>query len=243
METTKNYRGFEIKIQHDDSPQNPFKEWDCNLPLAREYDRDKEDYSNGDIGTYLSEVLSDNQIIRHQKVLAEILEIDLEYMKTYEFGVDQKIGDIRSEIDSSTDFYAWEKVCELSKTPYLHTCSRGYSQGDYANIFTCYTKEFERVCGVAKKDVSLDSLQANADLWGDWAWGNVYGYVISADNGLDDSCWGFYGDIETSGLLDEAQGVIDHHITERQLARVEKIKALIKAQVPFIYRTQILNTI
>ena len=242
METTENYKGYKIQILHDESPQNPFEEWDCNLPLAQNSTHGLKDYSDGDIARYLSNILTDNQILRHQRTIADAFDIDLEYMKTYEFGVDQKIGDIRLEIYSSTDFNAWEVICKLAKVPYLNTNSRGYSQGDYADVFTCYTKEFERVCGPAKEEVDLESLQANVGLWSAWAWGDVYGYVIDEDK-LENSCWGFYGDNQTSGILQEAQGVIDHHIQEKRLSRIKKIKQLIKANVPFMYRTQILNTI
>lgn len=43
--------------------------------------------------------------------------------------------------------------------------------------------------------------------WNDYLSGNVYGF----DTG-NDSCWGFYGDYETSGIIEEAKNSIDYEI-------------------------------
>ena len=186
METTEIYKGFDIKIQTDDSPLNPFEDCEGNLPLAYYSGRNNyKDYSKGDISEYLSNVLTDGQIILHQQKIADAFEIDLEYMKVYEFGLDQKVSDIRLEISSSTDFDAWEVICKIGKIPYLNTNSRGYSQGDYADIFTCYTTKFEAVNGSAMKDVDDSRLQGAVDLWSAWCWNDVYGYTVEDMDDLE----------------------------------------------------------
>jgi len=238
---TETHKGFNIDIIHDDSPMNPFTDWDCNLPLMKVYDRYFEDYSKGDINEYLANILTDGQILRHQKEIAEAFEIDLEDFVEREFSKDDKISDIRYEIENSQDFDALEVICKLSKTPYLNTCSRGYSQGDYADVFTCYTSKFEEVTGCKKAQIDEKELQSNVDLWGYWAWGDVYGYSIDE---IDESCWGYYGDDhEKSGLLEDAKSQIDYYIKAKRKERIEKLKELIKAHVPFIYRPIILQNI
>lgn len=148
METI-NYKGCTIEVHQDTDGLNPFEEWDGNLPLIRSYSRDYKDYSNGDINQYLSEVLSNSQIIRHQKKIATAFEMELEDYA--EYNKHEKIDAIRDEILNNTDFEALETICILSKTPYLNTNSKGYSQGDYADIFTCYTEKFETETGCKKR--------------------------------------------------------------------------------------------
>ena len=242
---TENHKGFSIDIMHDETPENPFTAWDGNLPLMKINQGYFEDYSKGDINEYLANILTDGQIIRHQKEIAEAFEIDLEDFVEREFSKDDKISDIRYDIEHSKDFDALEIICKLSKTPYLNTCSKGYSQGDYADVFTCYTSKFEEVTGCTKKQVDEKQLQNNVDLWGYWAWGDVYGYSVEDSEGeIIDSCWGYYGDEhDKSGLLEAAKDIIDSHIQYKRKQRVEKLKELIKAHVSIIYRPAILQTI
>lgn len=46
--------------------------------------------------------------------------------------------------------------------------------------------------------------------WNDYLSGNVYGYQTE-----NDSCYGYYGDIDTSGILDDAKGMIDFDIEQK----------------------------
>lgn len=43
--------------------------------------------------------------------------------------------------------------------------------------------------------------------WNQYLSGKVYGYSI--DEPVNDSCWGYYGDYEESGLMESAKGAID----------------------------------
>jgi len=52
----------------------------------------------------------------------------------------------------------------------------------------------EQVYEIVKSELSI---------YNDWFTGNVYGYVLEDEDwNCVDSCWGFIGDIEKSGLLD-----------------------------------------
>ena len=238
-EFIEEYKGYTIKAWHDTDAENPFENWDCNLPTMSTYDRYVNDYSKGDINEYLKYILTDNQIIRHQKAIAEIFEIDLDYFKEQEFSKDDKISDIRHEIGNSKDFDALALICELSKTPYLNSNSRGYSQGDYSDVFICYTENFEKVTGCTKKQTDEDSLQSTLNLFSAWAWGDVYGFEIEE---IEDSCGGFYGDDhEKSGLLEHARETIDADIEYNRKTKQSKLKVLVKNRVPLAKRESILN--
>ena len=59
--------------------------------------------------------------------------------------------------------------------------------------------------------------------WNDYLSGNVYGFMARDEkNDYDiDSCWGFYGDWEKSGILEKAQSSIDYYIKEER-AKIQK---------------------
>ena len=195
------------------------------------------DYSKGDINDHIANLPSKGQIIRHQKKIFDILEIDPDDMKDYTPG--EKVWEIRHTIESCEDFDQLADLCELFKIPYLNTCSQGYGQGDYADIFICHTAKFEKQTGCT--DTSEKSMQGSADLWGYWAWGDVYGFNIEAE-GFGDSCFGFYGDNhEKSGLLDMARESIDHHLRDKWEKRMQRLKTLISNRVPLNDREKIMN--
>lgn len=59
-------------------------------------------------------------------------------------------------------------------------------------LFTAKVKEKARAC-----------LEAEVKVYDQYLRGAVYGYVLTAEDGEKDSCWGFFGDtIEETGLLD-----------------------------------------
>lgn len=70
--------------------------------------------------------------------------------------------------------------------------------------------------------------------WNQYLSGEVYGFQIPE---TEDSCWGFYGDPETSGLLESAKDDIDWEIKERLKKHQAKLKAQIKAGTPLDKRS------
>lgn len=85
-------------------------------------------------------------------------------------------------------------------------------------------KLIERVKGYLVNEVKT---------YDDFLRGNVYGFQVVDNEEMElDSCWGFYGDHEKSGLLDEAKGSIDAHIEAQIRERVARVKQHIKNRVP-----------
>jgi len=64
--------------------------------------------------------------------------------------------------------------------------------------------------------------------WNDYLSGNVYGFMIDK---LNESIWGFYGDIEKSGIIEEAKGIIDYEVEERTKKHLKRLKAYIRNKV------------
>ena len=69
------------------------------------------------------------------------------------------------------------------------------------------------------------------ETWNNYLSGQVYGYMIETGEGEQGGCWGFYGDWEKSGLLEEAKGEVDEIIREKTEKHVKKIKAMIRQGV------------
>jgi hypothetical protein len=69
--------------------------------------------------------------------------------------------------------------------------------------------------------------------WNDYLSGNVYGFITEDKNGEQiDSCWGFYGNPERSGLIDDAKNAIDCEIERVRKSKQSKVKTLLKNNVP-----------
>jgi hypothetical protein len=251
---TEMYKGFEIEIHQDSDYDNPFEDWDGEFPLMYSGGRNTRftDFSNGDIDNYLKYYLSNNQITKYISKLLKLIDYDKD-----DFNGDYPLGEwTKSErqnvlrdklsdwIQESVSHRA--KFCLVFDIKHYYGNSTGYSQGDWAKVFICWTPEFGKVTGHEYKDVTDKGLKGTKSLFDAWAWGDVYGYDIEDLSGLS-SCWGFYGDdIEKSGLMESARNAIDCHLEyerkkelERQKKRESKLKAMIKHHVPLQYRVNL----
>jgi len=227
-----------LKIVHDFSPQNPFENWDGLFPCITEYNRYTKDYSKGDIDRYLQNYLSYNQIVRHQKRLCKMMDIDFEndILKYYPESSDR----INSIIDSLFEFISESidnKVtfCKEFNIKYLYRISRGYSQGDASWVFICWTPEFEKVTGLSYNNVTESDMEGTFKLYGYWAWGDVYGFQVvditicnhcgeESEKEID-SCYGFYGSNHfESGLADHVRSYFEDLSDEEFKDMIEEVE-------------------
>ena len=236
------YRGFDIEIHQDLYPMNPFTDCDGEYPLMYTNRDVVTDFSDGNIDTYLNNYLTDGQVTRHQAKILDLIGVERDC-----FNMDYPIGDWTKEeradilrdqlsewLSESIDHRMF--FCEVFNIKHYCSTSSGYSQGDWADVFVCWTPEFDRISGVTYNAATIKGMEAAFNLFGYWAWGDVYGYNIE---GID-SCWGFYGDIENSGLLEAAKGMIDYHLETERQKRAAKAKELIRNRVSLDKRAVIL---
>lgn len=112
-------------------------------------------------------------------------------------------------------------------------CVTGYRQGDYADVLAVATESWIKKVGAPIESIARQ-LENAIEVYGSWAFGDVYGYEIK---GIDESCWGFYGsDHEKSGLLEYAKNAIDGHIEWQLKKKIEQVKTWIKNKVPLNVR-------
>lgn len=235
------YRNHEIKIFNDLHAANPFTDWDCEPSILVKSGKWSQETNHGtDIRADIINRISDGQKIRHQKAIADIFGINYDELGQ---GSEYKIAEI-DDLIAEAEFNELEQICDLMKIPCYNGTSRGYSQGDWADIFIFMTREDQERLGTPDKAIQ-DVLEGAAKLFGYWAWGDVYGYNIEPlkpeEVNCQDSCWGFYGDPEESGLIEEAKGMIDYCIEKARKQKFAKIKELILNKVPMHIRAQIMK--
>jgi hypothetical protein len=104
---------------------------------------------------------------------------------------------------------------------YIHS-GVSLSLGNENYPFDCKWDTSNCGCILIKKDGSdskekrQKAAQALIDEWNDVLSGQVYGYEVYFNDELIDSCWGFIGDYEKSGIIEEAQGIVDNMIKNNQ---------------------------
>ena len=238
-----------LMVRDDHHAENPFEEWAGYWPMLASYDQHVTEYDKHK-GPSILNVLdrfTDGQLIRHQKAICEALgapasELE-QYKRDYRENFFSMAGCIREWAQETLDAISntsdkWETLEALYSIlgiECLNTCSRGYSQSDYAALLIVAIPEAMQAFGWNKaqaKDKAgiTKDMKGQAKLYGAWAWGDVYGYVIER---LEDgereetggSCFGFYGaDPDESGLIEQAASALEY-----ELQRLGQYKATIAA--------------
>ena len=164
------------------------------------------------------------------------------------------LGD-KHDFEDSTNFRKWAKEnkafylplylfehggLSISASGFSYCDPDGWDWGQIGWIYITEEKirnEFNWKKLTAKRMEQIESYLLNeVEIYNNYLNGNVYGYIIERNEKSFDSCWGYYGDPEESGLLEDAKSNIDYYITEERRKHQEKTKALIKNHVPLIYR-------
>jgi len=133
-----------------------------------------------------------------------------------------------------------EKVIILPLYLYDHsgiTISTGpfgcpWDSGQVGYIYVTYEdikKEFSYKNITTKRIEKIkDYLRGEVETYDNYLTGNIYGYNIEDV----DSCSGYFGDPEKSGLLDEAKDIIDYEIEHNLKNHLSLLKQWIKKSVP-----------
>lgn len=258
--------GFTVKAIRDESAESPWEAWDGQPPLIVYYDRSLDE--KGDVPNPLAG-MSDSFIARNWRALCKIFDqapdAAQERKADYDFEriadakrelLDEWLEEIKPSYSGHAGDYmtALGELCELRGWPSLSTSSHGYSQGDYAELLLIFSPDYAKAIDAkwprtkAAKAEARERLKSDAKLWGAWAWGDVYGFVIEPSDdselpgGCLDSCFGFYGDDFTeSGLAEAAAESLAYIRKERRERRLAKLKELIRARVPLATRAAILE--
>lgn len=223
---------YKISIHHDDAAENPFENWDCEPAIII----GTNGYGSDDIETYDAHnahcldigyltALTREQVKDHQSTLIDLLgystlrrgiAAQLRYKFSWQYypdlldAISESLMEIYTCSTLSEKLEMYKQLLSIHGVITLKASSYGYTQGDYCEILVVATPEFLKTTGAVITE-SRD-LKSSVKLFSNWAWGNVYGYVIEKINRCDkcgakhleheDSCCGFYGDIKENGMLE-----------------------------------------
>lgn len=260
---------YRVIKRQDSHPENPFEAWECNWPMlasfSERHGRNVESWGNvkgaPDADDPLGRFTS-GQLVQRQRKIAELLEISAAELAEHKRDHHRRGDDMGETLrdlfrealaDNIRESDKLETLASLYGMLGIQTlcaASRGYSQGDYAEVLIIAAPEAMQAFGWTKAQ-TRDAAGIKRDLAGQkrlfdaWAWGDVYGAEIERRDGEGwadvESCWGFYGDCDDfSGLADFALSTIRADMAERKAARFDKLKQLIRANAPLAARQAIL---
>lgn len=153
MKAIKAYKGPKgiAKVYHDETPANPWKDWEGNVPLIVEGGRNFCSHDYGDVEEAIWSALGKLDTADLERIAA-LLDGGADLIaeaKEY----DEDLGDaIHNHVNNVTVVDRLDQlaaICSGLGWPALSTGSSGYSQGDYVDLLAVWTPEFGRTgrCG------------------------------------------------------------------------------------------------
>jgi hypothetical protein len=145
-----------------------------------------------------------------------------------------------SSPQDALDFFKREKAYFLPVYMYDHSgitistspFSCPWDSGQVGYIYIT-RKDAQKEFGPRPRRRALACLQSEIEVYDDYLTGNVYGYVVKNAAGEEiDSCWGFYGNPEKSGCIEQARAVIDEnilHVLKNEGIQTELLPAAVAA--------------
>lgn len=252
---TLEYKGYKITVAQDEFAENPFEQGYCEPPLLTYYGgwhgyfkaygevdclsdiiRLMPDscFQKGNRVALFKEFLSDGSTLREFVELAnDCGDYRGAFIQALEWKFDKQPSGWRSAMEW---FDTAEALLKWAGIPCYYGQSNGYCQGDSALVLAIATPAWVELVGAPAESLEAQCKSA-VDLYGAWAWGDVYGVLEIHAPGDDEtegeeledgSCWGFYGrDHEASGLMDHARSIIDSHIADMEDAALNEPACLI----------------
>jgi hypothetical protein len=261
-ESRAEYRGLTIRAVQEEQAPNPWQDWDGNVPLIwTSGDGLNDDAQGEDIESPLSSK-SPAWISRHWPELVRIVAPEYapdvlasealeEYGRPAGEAKRSKLEELLAEDKPSGRYGCWSQACTyfdklealwtMLGVPALDFQRNGYSQGDSVRGLLVATPAWQKKLGACY--TSGDELKSQADLFGAWAFGDVYYFVIEDSEGeLLDSCGGYYGtDFGESGLAESAKESADAILEAAAKRKADKLKELIRNRVPLALRPALLE--
>lgn len=269
MTESYDVQGYAVEVMHDSDADSPYHAWEGNSPaLWLSLGNGFTEYGREDLGDFFDKV-SHGWISRNWRAICKAMDLAesehdteaREHAAHYGMPLSEARFDILSDALGNMRSDSWGygvDYLEALRALYLlagipaETFQRnGYCQGDSVYGLIVMTPAWadsvgapHAEAGKINKAACAKDMEGQADVYGAWAWGNVYGFTVTAPNGDDcDSCFGFYGcDGEASGLFESICDAINSHARQAATARRVKLKALIAARAPLEIRAAALRS-
>ncbi len=207
------YGTLTVKIEYDSSPQHPRDDWDNQAKMicwhrgynlgdkkeSKKYD-DSDDLFRSISGADDDKEYTTAELFELAKEKAYILPLFL-----YDHsGITMSTGSFSCQWDSGQ--VGWI-----------------YIMKDDENIKS-WTEPWLK--GRTIEEAANDMMRAEVETYDEFITGNVFGYTVTDDDGdYDESCWGYFGDHDESGIVEEIQSHINCFIKEKEAAEKEAAEA------------------
>lgn len=233
-ETIELPHGYKAVIEQDLSPSNPFEDWDGNPPMAVYYDSSyrhpgsAEPVTLEDLFDLIPEadfedsekrgkIISALQLTGDEITTAEETKDSGE---SWRWALRETVPAVPGYYDREDDYFdAMEALASHIGLAHYRATSRGYSQGDFAEVFLVATPAWLEETGVSEEN-ALPALEGMFNTYTAWAWGDVYGVAeLLRPDGTEvegGACWGFIGsDHKESGLIDHCESYVESDMREQ----------------------------
>lgn len=207
---------YTIKIIHDDDPQNPRRDWDPfghMICFHRRYDLGDK-HTHSDVEEFLRDLSQwdDEKDFDYAEAYAIIMENNV-ILPLYLYdhsGITMSTGSFGDRWDSGQVgwIYASKKdVCE------------NWGVKDWEDMVKNNDGEM-----LSAKEYAKVLLEGEVETYDKFITGEVYGFKVIDPDGEDiHSCWGFFGDTEKSGLLDDANSYIQYDVKKKDKQEAEDL--------------------
>lgn len=202
--------GVDVDIWQDQDAENPYH-WGDGMAPALWFSYRIDSYGQGDLEDPIGR-MSPAFVSRHCRKIEDILDnVDSEEPARIKADYGGAMGGIRQEYyrECLADLRSesWGSVCDYFDTlaalwrlqgiPADTFQSNGYCQGDSARGLIVHLPEWVESVGARhdSPDAIAKDMQGDADTYGAWLWGDVYGFSVGNDSDDEDLeiCGGFYG--------------------------------------------------
>ena len=207
---TLHYKGYEIKIERDDFPQNPLRDWDGHVLFC----------------------------LNHKRYdLHNNTDFDTNEFESWE-AIREAIEDEYCPLAILSVFMYDHGGITIKTSPFI--CCWDSSQIGFAFIDIPTLKQWGLRAGDKTAKELEEMIRDNVRLYDDYLTGNVFGYSIADSSGNTlDSCYGYYGDLGKEDMIGEAKSNDEHYLRQKIVKHAIIVKRWIRSQVPLIYRQSI----
>jgi len=233
--------GYTAAVELDQYPSNPFEINDCEPPMAVFNDGSLTGPTGETDPLTLADLFdrfpeSDFETPARRGAIIQAAGIDKadwdfhDYegepdAEAWRWAIREELPEAPTGWNSAGEYFdRMEALCGLLGITCYNRISNGYSQSHSVRLFVAATPEWIELTGTPPEH-HAGQCKAAADLYGAWAWGDVYGVSeITRPDGSevpDAEAWGFYGsDHEASGLLEHCREAVaaDRAYLEREAA-------------------------
>ncbi len=233
--------GVAVEIWQDEDAENPYH-WGDGMAPALWFSHRIESYGTGDLEDPIGR-MSPAFVSRHYRKIEAIIDsVDSDEPARIKADYGGAMGDIRQEYyrECLADLRSesWGRVCDYFETlaalwrlqgiPADTFQSNGYCQGDSARGLIVRLPEWVQAVGAChdSPDAIAKDMQGDADTFGAWLWGDVYGFSVGNDSDGEDLeiCGGFYG-TDSEYFTNEIADAVNHILADRAKVEAAAIEA------------------